>query len=103
MPDSCRAPGCKAGYKPRKKKRKKDIDSSDSETDTATVAGGEKLTLFSFRVILCFENEKIPNSHVNSVNKESMNTCTTLNRIFNYLDSIPKKQVTDEEILDDII
>ena len=48
MPNSCRAPGCKAGYKPRKKKRKKDIDSSDSETDTATVAGGEKITLFSF-------------------------------------------------------
>ena len=53
--------------------------------------------------ILCFENEKIPNSHVNSINKESMNTCTTLNTIFNYLDSIPKKQVTDEEITDDII
>ena len=32
-----------------------------------------------------------------------MNTCTTLNTIFNYLDSIPKKQVTDEEIIDDII
>ena len=48
MPNSCRAPGCKAGYKPRKKKRKKDIDSSDSETDTAAVAGGEKITLFSF-------------------------------------------------------
>ena len=53
--------------------------------------------------ILCFENEKIPNSHVNSINKESMNTCTTLNTIFNYRDSIPKKQVSDEEIIDDII
>ena len=40
--------------------------------------------------ILCFENEKIPNSHVNSINKDSMNTCTTLNTSFNFLDSIPK-------------
>ena len=53
--------------------------------------------------ILCFENEKIPNSHVNSINKEIMNTCTPLNTSFNYLDSIPKKEVTDEEINDDII
>ena len=52
--------------------------------------------------ILCFENE-IPNSRVNSINTDSMNTCTTLNTIFNYLDSIPKIQVTDEEIIDDII
>ena len=43
MPNSCRAPGCNVGYKPRKKKQKK----NDAELDEE-IADTEKYALFKF-------------------------------------------------------
>ena len=52
---------------------------------------------------LHFENEKISYSHISGIKECEMNTCTSLNTIFSYLESIPKKQVSDDELVDEII
>ena len=54
-------------------------------------------------VVLCFEKERISTSQVRSLDKQSINTCTSLNQVFNYLESIPTKLATKEEIIDSVI
>ena len=38
---------------------------------------------FDLSVVLCFENERISISQVRSLDKQSINTCTSLNQVFN--------------------
>ena len=52
---------------------------------------------------LHFENEKISYSHISGIKECETNTCTSLNTIFSYLESIPKRQVSDDEFVDEII
>ena len=54
-------------------------------------------------VVLCVENERISISQVRSLDKQSINTCTSLNQVFNYLESIQTKLATKEEIIDSVI
>ena len=48
MPNTCRAPNCNTGYRPRKKQRKENDDADGDPADEIPVTDEKKFALFKF-------------------------------------------------------